>query len=109
MGRTFRVEITATAEADVAEIWEYIAGDNPETATVFVSRLEAQIDTLESFPERCAPIPESGLIRDTYRHLLIGHYRAIFKILGDRVIVMRVVHGARLLDTKMLNEQRRRL
>jgi len=39
---------------------------------------------------------------ERYRHLLFGHYRAVFRIAGDRVIVMRVLHGARLLDTKML-------
>jgi plasmid stabilization system protein ParE len=31
--KTFKLEITATAEADVTEIWEYIAQDNADTAT----------------------------------------------------------------------------
>jgi toxin ParE1/3/4 len=102
VAKTFRVEITATAEADVAEIWEYIAHDSPEAATAFILHLEAQIDTLEKFPERCPRIPDSPLLGAVYRHLLIGPYRVIFKISGDRVIVMRVRHGARLLDTEML-------
>lgn len=102
MTKRFRVEITATAEADVTEIWEYIAQDNPVTASAFILRMEEQIDTLEHFPERCARVPESHLLSERYRHLLFGHYRAIFKIAGDRVIVMRVLHGARLLDTKIL-------
>jgi len=102
VAKTFRVEITATAEADVAEIWEYIAQDNPEAASDFILRLEEQIGALENFPERCPRVPENRLLGARYRHLLFGHYRAIFKIAGDRVIVMRVLHGARLLDTKML-------
>jgi plasmid stabilization system protein ParE len=102
VAKTFRVEITATAEADVAEIWGYIAQDNPETATDFILRLEEKIDTLENFPERCPPIPENRLLGAAYRHLLFGQYRAIFKIAGDQVIVMRVLHGARLVDTKQL-------
>ncbi len=102
MTTTFRVEITATAEADVAEIRDYIAHDSPEAATAFILRLEAQIDTLEKFPERCPRVPESRLLGTAYRHLLMGSYRAIFKISGDRVIVLRVLHGARLLDTQML-------
>ncbi len=102
MVKKFRVEITATAAADVAEIWEYIARDNSGAATDFILRMEEQIDTLERFPERCARVPESRLLGERYRHLLIGPYRAILKIAGDRVIVMRVLHGARLLDTKML-------
>lgn len=102
MAKTFRVEITANAEADVAQVWEYLAQDNPEAATAFILRLEKQIDTLENFPERCPPIPENRLLGAAYRHLLFGQYRAIFRMTGDCVIVMRVLHGARLLDTKML-------
>jgi plasmid stabilization system protein ParE len=102
VARKFRVEITATAEADVAEIWEYIAQDNPETASAFILRMEEQIVSLERFPERCPRVPESRLLGERYRHLLFGQYRGIFKIVGNRVIVMRVLHGARLLDTKML-------
>lgn len=91
-----------TAEADVAEIWEYIAQDNPVAATDFILLLEEKLDTLENFPERCPRVPESRLLGARYRHLLLGHYRAIFKIAEDRVIVMRVLHSARLLDIKML-------
>lgn len=111
MPKKFKVEITETAEKDVAEIWEYIAQDKPDTATAFIRRLEEQIGTLERFPERCPLIPENELLGATYRHLLYGNYRTIFKIVGTRVIILRVLHGARLLDTTMLksfeNEGRR--
>jgi len=100
----YRVEITATAEADVAEIWEYIAQDHPETATCFIHHLEEQIETLEEFPERCPNIPENSALGTAYRHLLFGNYRSIFKISGDRVIVLRVLHGSRLLDLGMLEK-----
>jgi len=33
-----------------------------------------------------------------------GNYRTIFKIVESRVIIMRVLHGARLLDMEMLEE-----
>jgi toxin ParE1/3/4 len=102
--RKFRVDITETAEADVAEIWEYIAQDKPDAATAFVLRLEEQIGTLERFPERCPLVPENELLGTAYRHLLYGNYRTIFKIVGSRVIILRVLHGARLLDTGMLEE-----
>jgi toxin ParE1/3/4 len=107
VAKTFSVEITATAEADVAAIWEYIAQDKPEAATDFILRLEEQIDTRENFPERCPRIPENPRLGATYRHLLFGPYRAVFKIAGEKVIVMRVLHGARLLDTGMLLEGKR--
>jgi plasmid stabilization system protein ParE len=100
--RKFRVEITETAEADVAEIWEYIAQDKPDAATAFVQGLEEQIGTLERFPERAPLVPENELLGTAYRHLLHGNYRTLFKIVGSRVIILRVLHGARLLDTGIL-------
>ncbi len=102
MTERYRVEITATAEADIAEIWEYIAQDRPETAIGFIRHLEEQIETLEQFPERCPRIPENTVLGSAYRHLLFGNYRSIFKISGDRVIILRVLHGSRLLDLHLL-------
>lgn len=98
----FRVDITETAESDVAGIWEYIAQDKPEAATAFVIRLEEQIGRLENFPERCSLVPENELLGTAYRHLVYGNYRTIFKIAGDRVIILRVLHGMRLLDIGLL-------
>ncbi len=88
----------------MAEIWEYIAQDKPEAATVFIQRLEEQIGTLERFPDRCSLVPENELLDTAYRHLLHDNYRTIFKIVGSRVIILRVLHGARLLDTGILEE-----
>jgi toxin ParE1/3/4 len=103
--RKFRVDITRAAEADVAEIWEYTAQDNPDTATAFVLSVEEQIGTLERFPERAPLVPENELLGTAYRHLLHSNYRTIFKIVGSRVIILRVLHGARLLDTGILEEK----
>lgn len=86
----------------MAEIWEYVAQDKPEAAVALVLRLEEQIGTLERFPERCPPAPENELLGSAYRHLPYGNYRTIFKIVGSRVIILRVLHATRLLDTGML-------
>ena len=102
MPKKYGVDITAAAEADTAAIWDYIAQDNPDAATAFILRLEEQIGTLERYPERCPPVPENDLLGTAYRHLLFGNYRTIFKIIGVRVIILRVIHGARLLDTGIL-------
>jgi toxin ParE1/3/4 len=100
--KKFRVDITATAESDVAEIWEYIAQDKPEAATAFVLHLEEQINALENFPERCPLVPENELLGAAYRHLVYGNYRTIFRIAGARVIILRVLHATRLLDIGLL-------
>jgi toxin ParE1/3/4 len=102
VSKKFSVDVTSTAEADIAEIWDYLAQAKPEAATAFVLRLEEQINTLENFPERCPLVPENELLGTAYRHLVYGNYRTIFKIIEARVIIMRVIHGTRLLDIGLL-------
>ncbi|MBI2354135.1 MAG: type II toxin-antitoxin system RelE/ParE family toxin [Deltaproteobacteria bacterium] len=99
MPATYSVEIAQAAERDVEAIWDYIADDSPENATAFILRLEEQIGMLEQFPERCPLIPENELLGTAYRHLLHGAYRTIFRITGRTVIILRIIHGSRLLDS----------
>ena len=104
MRARFQVRITKTAEEDIQEIWGFIAEDNPTEAQRFSDRLETQIGTLETFPERSALIPENEILGTRYRHLLYGNYRTIFRTSGKTVYVLRVIHGARLLDASMFEE-----
>ena len=104
MPATFKVEIIPTAAADLAEIWDYIAQDSPVAANSFISTLEQQILSLAQFPERCTRIPENEILGSSYRHLITGAYRTIFRISGSTVITLRVVHGARLLDSALYSK-----
>ena len=99
-----RVRITRTADRDLEEAWTFIAQDSIEEAAKFVRRLEEQIATLESFPERCPLIPENEILGARYRHLLYGNYRTVFRIAGRTVHVLRIIRGARLLDASMFEE-----
>jgi toxin ParE1/3/4 len=97
----YSVRITPAAERDVEEIWSYIADDSPENGTSFILRLEEQIEALEHFPERCPLIPENETLGTGYRHLVFGAYRTIFRVTGDTVFIVRVIHGARLFDPSL--------
>ncbi|TAL24194.1 MAG: type II toxin-antitoxin system RelE/ParE family toxin [Nitrospirae bacterium] len=100
-----KVEITRIAEADIQYIFDYISTDSKTAAIRLVDEIERQIETLETSPMRCAVIPESHELGGKYRHLIYGNYRTIFRIDGARVIIMRVIHGARLLDMQILESQ----
>ncbi len=94
----YHVEITARAETDILEIYEYIAADNKTAAAKLVKEIEHHIDSLEKSPLRCPVIPESNELGKEYRHLIYGNYRTIITIEGKQVTIMRVIHSARLLS-----------
>lgn len=100
----YRVEITKVAEKDILAICQYIYRDNPTAAKKWVEEIERQINSLENFPKRCPVIPEAEEIGREYRHLIYGNYRTIFRIQSSKVIIMRVIHSARLLDFHILEE-----
>ncbi len=100
---TFKVEITPSAEADIAGIWDYIAEDNLVQANAFIEALETQIRLLEQFPERCSLIDENDILGTRYRHHLQGSYRIIFRINHYTVVILRVIHGARLLNDEFFS------
>ena len=100
----YRVEITATAQSDIEEIFQHIATDNQTAAVNLVLEIEKQIDSLEKFPTRCPVIPESFELGIEYRHILYGHYRTIFRVESSKVIILRVIHAARLLSMKMFEK-----
>lgn len=104
MARRYKVKITATAERDIQSVFDYIARENPSVAAQWVEEVERQIDSLERFPERCSVIPESEELGQKYRHLIYGNYRTIFRVESPTVLILRVVHGAQLLDLRMLEK-----
>jgi plasmid stabilization system protein ParE len=58
--------------------------------------------TLKQFPESHEIIPENADIGEEYRHLIYGNYRVIYRVTRDRVVVVRIIHAARLLERFML-------
>ncbi|MHB1377383.1 MAG: type II toxin-antitoxin system RelE/ParE family toxin [Candidatus Humimicrobiaceae bacterium] len=94
----YNVQISRIAESDIRKVFEYISKDSKPAAAKWVREIAWQIDTLEKFPLRCGIIPEAQELGDQYRHLIYGNYRTIFRVEGLNVIILRVIHGARLLD-----------
>jgi plasmid stabilization system protein ParE len=98
MSKKYQAEVTKIAELDILQIRDHISRDNESAASKWVQEIRRQIDSLEKFPLRCPVIPESSELGKEYRHLIYGNYRTLFKVIGSRVLIMRVIHGARLLD-----------
>jgi toxin ParE1/3/4 len=87
-----RVFWTASALADLDGIRRYIANFNPYAARVMADRIIEAGDSLASFPHRGRSVPGTMLRETTLARPYIIRYR----IEPDRVIILRVRHGARL-------------
>lgn len=102
MPAKYLVSFSKAAETDTEEIWTYIAADSPENAGRFLRHIEEHIETLERFPERCSLIRENAAWGTSYRHLIEGNYRIIFRISDRTVYIVRIVRGSRLLGQESL-------
>jgi len=92
MRKRLRLEWSAFALADRTVIFDYIETDSPQAAIVVDNRIRAQVETLAQFPESGRP----GRVEGT-RELVISRtpYIAAYRITGDIVRILRVLHGAR--------------
>jgi toxin ParE1/3/4 len=88
-----KLEWSILAITDREEIFDYIAADNPAAAISLDERISARVQDLLQFPESGRP----GRVVGT-RELVIANtpYIAAYRLSGDTVRVLRVLHGARI-------------
>lgn len=96
----YRVRLTDKAEGDVETVLRWFHEQRATAAGErWFSRLMANIDTLETHPERCALAAEAediGLeIREQLFGRRLGVYRILFLIEKRTVHILRVWHAAR--------------
>lgn len=87
-----KLRITSTAELDLEEIEAYISSDNPIAADRFLELLAERFKLI-------AEMPGIGRRRDNYargaRSLAEGDYVIIYRVKGESLEILRVLHGAR--------------
>ena len=82
---------------DIEAIADYIARDSPSHARRVVESLFELSDSLVDFPRAGRVVPElnDGNVRERFLY----SYRLIYEIGEDRIAVLAVIHGARLLES----------
>lgn len=86
------VVVSAEAEADIEEIGEFIAQDNPDRAVTFVTELRAKALAVRHYPNA---YPSRDDLRPGMRVAIYGRYNIYFEIFPTEVVIARVVHSAR--------------
>ncbi len=91
---------TGPALRDLHDIHDYIARDSAKYARIVVSAIFERASILNQFPRIGRIVPE--VHTETIRELLIYSYRIIYEIADDRIEVLTVIHGHRILDPEKL-------
>jgi toxin ParE1/3/4 len=81
------------AVADLDEIWEFIAGDNPTAADRVIADILAALDSLVSFPKQGHKRPD--LTTRSLRFTLVREYLIAYAPDEKPLCVVAVTHGRR--------------
>jgi toxin ParE1/3/4 len=98
-----QVRWTPQAVDDLEAICLFIARDAPSVAAIFAERAFDVSDRLAHFPESGRIVPEIN--NPTFREVLLGKYRIIYRIRSGDVQILTVHHGARELPARELESK----
>ncbi|MFH0341590.1 MAG: type II toxin-antitoxin system RelE/ParE family toxin [Chromatiales bacterium] len=95
------VSLTADAERDLEEMYDYIAAhDGPAKADYVLDRVEKVVEGLSTFPERGSfPKELAALGMREYRQAFVKPYRVIYRVLGQHVYIFLIADGWRDIQT----------
>jgi toxin ParE1/3/4 len=81
------------ALAELEDILERIAAENPAAAVRFRARVERVIERIEQFPEGAQEVAERPGVRrlPLVRYPYVIHYR----VTENEIVILRIIHGAR--------------
>lgn len=84
--------LTASAQADLEDIADYIATDSPPRALSYVRELRAAAEALGEFPEAYPLVPRY----ESYgvRRRPCGNDLIFYEIVRDIVFIVHILHGA---------------
>ncbi|MHA1193723.1 MAG: type II toxin-antitoxin system RelE/ParE family toxin [Promethearchaeota archaeon] len=93
------IEWSSKAENDLNEIIDYIAQDSLEYALSFYEQVREKVENLAKFPKIGRKVPE--LDDPKIRELILRNYRIIYRLLEEKVQIVRLFHGSRIMDLKL--------
>lgn len=94
-----KVAWTDKALFRLQQLHDYIAADQPENARNFVDRLTIRAASIGGQPRIGRIVSRYG--RDDIREIHEGAYRIVYRILPERIDILTVRHGARLMPGRI--------
>jgi plasmid stabilization system protein ParE len=96
------VRWTVGAREDLRDITGFIGKDSEVYAAVVAGRMVAAVERLRRYPRLGRGVPEYE--DETIRELIVGNYRIVYRIQGQRVGIIAIVHGSRDLLMRLARE-----
>src|SRR5258706_14585905 len=98
MSFTGRVSLSPGAKRDLVGIWVRIAENNREAATPFLRGIANKFPILAQYPQlgRSREELQPGL-----RTFVVRNYLIIYREIAGGVEIVRVLHGARYIETTL--------
>lgn len=91
-----RIVWSSVARDDIKALVAFIKADSPGYAQTFGLHIQHRVEQLRQFPESGRKVPEDKC--GIYRELVVGNYRVVYRVDGDTVTIVTLIHGARLLQ-----------
>ena len=87
-----KLRIAPRADADLDAIWDYIARDNQRAADRVEDDLHSAMRMLAEYPGIGHTRPD---VPSGYRFWRVYSFLIVYRIDGDALVVVRVIHGSR--------------
>ncbi len=94
--------LSSEANADLLEIWVYIAERSIESADRMVDSIREKCQLLADSPAMGRKRAE---LAEGLRSFPVGHYVIYYRQTDDGILVVRVLHGARDVDALFATEE----
>ena len=92
----FKLEWSEEALEDIESIATYIEKDSPTYAKSVVSKFFEKAEILQEFSELGRKVPEFN--DSSIREIFVYSYRLIYKLNKEKILIVAIVHGKRLLE-----------
>lgn len=94
---------TVGAQKDLREIVARISGDSPVYTVAMAERIVSAVERVKHLPKLGRVVPEYD--DETIREVIVGNYRVVYRLRGQRIGIVAVVHGSRDLLAKLTGKQ----
>jgi toxin ParE1/3/4 len=93
---------TVDASSDLQDIFAFLRRDSEVYASILTARIFDAVERLGDYPYLGRIVPEYQ--DETIREVIVGNYRVVYRVRGQLVGVIGLVHGRQNLTTRDSDE-----